>query len=243
MSCALKAELLALLKGRGVLAQNFELDDADRALLRRWADDWTDNPEYASLWGIIEADASKRGYRTNAGAIFRELIWYTVTAWKTAKAVETGDDPFLQKMQVRRKHLLSLAKAAEALAEYYRDMQQYQTNAPEILMPLLEAVELRLLAEDRPITIRTLPLPAYSIAAPSTHLLAELHERQAKIFRRADREPSSTIVISNKAERRVLKAFLQDYRISGRPLRDTGRWSASPQDHCHVGEHLLPGNG
>jgi hypothetical protein len=209
MARALKNELLAVLKGSGRLAQHVEWNRAERALLKRWADDWTDNSEYAPLGGIIEADAHKLGgRRPNAGAIFQELIWYTITAWQTAKAVESGDDPFLQKMQVRRTHLLRLAKAAEALAKYYRDMQQYQTNAPEILKPLLEAVELRLLAEDRPITITTLPLPAYSIAAPSTHLLAELHERQAKIFRRADRELFSTIVISNKAERRVLKAFV-----------------------------------
>jgi hypothetical protein len=210
MSCTLKAELLAVLKGSGQLARNVEWNDTDRALLKRWADDWTDNPEFASLWGTIEASARKLGgWRTTAGVIFQELIWYTVTAWQTAKVVESGDDPFFQERQTRRKYLLRLAKAADALAEYYRNNAQYQLNPEELLMPLLKGAEIRLL---RPITTTTSPPPVYSLAV-SQHLIPELYERQAEILRRrAGREPVSTTVISRKSERRVLKAFL--HRIS-----------------------------
>ena len=51
--------LLDVLKGNGELAQNVEWDDADRALIRRWADDCTDDPEFASLLETIEWEARK----------------------------------------------------------------------------------------------------------------------------------------------------------------------------------------
>jgi hypothetical protein len=207
MARALKNELLAVLKGSGQLAQHVEWNHADRALLKRWADDWIDNPEYASLWGIIEADARKLGgWRTNAG-IFQELIWYTVTAWQIAKGVESGNDPIERERQKRREDLLDLANAADALAKYYRDNAEFPLllGAQELLMPLLKGVEIRLL---RPVSEPNSPPPVYSFRV-FQHLVPELYERQAEMLRRrAGWGSVSTTVISNKSERRVLKAFV-----------------------------------
>jgi hypothetical protein len=146
MSRALKAELLAVLKGSGRLAQHVEWNRAERTLLKRWTDDWTDNPDYSPLWGIIEADAHKLGGRcTNAGAIFQELIWYTIRAWQIAKGVQSGNDPIERERQKRREHLLDLADAADALAKYYRDNTEFPLGAEELLMPLLKGVKIGLL--------------------------------------------------------------------------------------------------
>jgi hypothetical protein len=220
MSSTLKTELLALLEGRGQLARVQKeldddgtflrrLDDDDRALLRRWANDWT-HRKYEVLWREIETDARKL-WRFNAAEIFQQLIWYTVTAWRIANKVKkSGKDPILEEHQARRKRSLHLAKAADDLAKYYRDNQRYHTNATEILMPLLKSVELRLepFSLNRPMTITTLPLPAYSMVPPSAYLLAELHERQAKLFRQSNWEPVSSTKVSHKREHRERLAFV-----------------------------------
>src|SRR5258708_6488480 len=117
---ALKGELDAALTGSGELARNNEWGNAERKLLQRWADEWTDSPDHAPLWAAIAADARKLGgYRTNAGMIFQELIFYTVSTWQIAKAVESGDDPIQQQIQNRRDDHLDLPKAADALAKHY----------------------------------------------------------------------------------------------------------------------------
>jgi hypothetical protein len=184
------------------------LDGDNRALLRRWVHDWTGR-EHEILWRGIEAGARELGNRFTAAEIFQDLICYTVTAWRIANKVKkSGKDPILEEHQAKRKRSLRLAKAADDLAKYYRENQQYHTNAREILMPLLESVELRLLAENRPMTITTLPLPAYSMVLPSAYLLAELHERQAKLFRQGDWEPVSSTKVSHKGEHRERLAFV-----------------------------------
>jgi hypothetical protein len=198
--------LLDVLKGNGELAQNFEWDDADRALIRRWADDCTDNPEFASLLETIESDARKLSRRATTVLIFQDLIWYTVTAWQTAKGVKSGNDLIELERQRRRKDLLNLADAADALAKYYRDNAEYLLGAEKLLMPLLKGVEIRLV---RPEIKTTSPPPVYSFQV-FQHLIPELYERQAEMLRGRARwgEPVSTTVVSRKAERRVLKAFL-----------------------------------
>jgi hypothetical protein len=223
MARALKNELLAVLKGSGRLAQHVEWNRAERALLKRWADDWTDNSEYAPLWGKIEADAHKLGgRRRNAGAIFQELIWYTIRAWQIAKGVESGNDPIERERQKRREHLLDLAGAADALAKYYRDNAEFPLwlGAEELLMPLLKGVEIRLL---RPVSEPNSPPPVYSFRV-FQHLIPELYARQAEMLRRRAYwgEPISTTVVSRKRERRVLKAFIHKITESLGELCGTG---------------------
>jgi hypothetical protein len=216
MSSALKTELLALLKGSGRFARVWEelddddtfprrLDDDDRALLKRWVNDWT-QPEHEVLWQEIEAGARKLGNQLTAADIFLDLIWYTVTAWQIAKGVESGDDPIDRQRQKRREYLLDLADKADALAKYYRGKAEYLLHdANELLMPVLKGAEIRLVRPE--ITPNSAP-PVYSFRV-FQHLIRELHERQAEMLRRqAGWEPVSTTVISRKSERRVLKAFL-----------------------------------
>jgi hypothetical protein len=218
----LKTELLALLEGRGRLARVLKeldddgtflrrVDDDDRALLKRWVNDWT-HRDHKVLWREIEVGARKLGNRLTAAGIFQDLIWRTVTAWRIANEVKkSGKDPIFEDHQARQKRYLHLADAADALAKYYRDYQEFNTNATEVLMPLLKSVELRLdpFALNRPMTITTLPLPVYSIVPPSAYHLAELHERQAKLFRQSgDWKLFSTTKVSHKGEHRERLAFV-----------------------------------
>ncbi len=204
---ALKTELVAVLNGASPLFGTDELDDADRKLVRRWADEWT-CAEYASLWATIEGAARKRsGWRTDTGTIFRDLIFRTVIAWQFAKAAESGDDPIDRQIQTRRKYLLHLAEATDALAKYHRDNAEYPTqlNTEELLMPLLKEAKITL---RRPEINANSPPPVYAFTL-YPHLVVGLYERQAEILRRSiGTEPISTMVISRKREHRVLKAFL-----------------------------------
>jgi hypothetical protein len=208
MSSTLKTGLLAVLRGSGQLAENVEWDDAAHALLRRWADDWTDDSEYASLWQTIEADARKLNGRLTTASIFQDLIWYTVTARQIANGVESGDNPIERERQKRREYLLDLAHAADALAKYYRGDAEYLLyDANELLMPVLQGAEIRLV---RPEITPNSPPPVYAFRV-FQHLISDLHARQAEMLRRqAGWEPVSTTVISHKRERRVLKAFLHE---------------------------------
>ena len=217
MSSALKTELLALLKGSGRLARVREklddddgafprrLDDDDRALLKRWVNDWT-QPEHEVLWQEIEAGARKLGNQLTTAEIFRDLIWYTITAWQIAKGVESGDDPIERQRQKRREYLLDLADKVDALAKYYRGKAEYLLHdANELLMPVLKGAEIRLV---RPEITPNSPPPVYAFRV-FQHLISDLYQRQAERLRRqAGWEPVSTTVISHKSERRVLKAFV-----------------------------------
>jgi len=127
--------LLDVLKGNGELAQNVEWDDADRALIRRWADECTDDPEFASLLETIEWEARKLSRRVTTALIFQDLIW------QTARGVESGHDPIELERQKRREDLSNLADAADSLAKYYRDNAQHELNPEELLIPLLKDVE------------------------------------------------------------------------------------------------------
>lgn len=123
------------MKGNGELAQNVEWDDADRALIRRWADECTDDPEFASLLETIEWEARKLSRRVTTALIFQDLIW------QTARGVESGHDPIELERQKRREDLSNLADAADSLAKYYRDNAQHELNPEELLIPLLKDVE------------------------------------------------------------------------------------------------------
>ena len=196
----LKLRLLAVLNGTGEL----ELDDAGRALLRRWVDDWADDSEHASLWKIIEADARKHGLQSTTVLIFQDLISYTVTAWQIAKAAESGDDPIQQEREKRQEELLELSRGADALAKYYRDNPDLVDNQ-ELLMPVLKGAEIRLV---RPVIEPTSPPPVYSFRIFQNQL-PDLYERQAEILRhRAKWKSSSTTFISRKSKRRILNAFV-----------------------------------
>jgi hypothetical protein len=204
-AAALKAELVAVLNGTSPIVGTDEWDDGDRQLLTRWAADWT-GAEYASAWATIEAIARKpSGWRADTGAIFQDLIFRTVIAWKFAKVVESGDDPVERQIKTRRQHLLKLANAADALAEYYRDHPEDPSNTEGLLGPLLKGAGIRLL---RPTIETNSPPPVYEFTL-SSHLMFGLYERQAEMFRRrVGNERIGTMVISRKSERRVLKAFL-----------------------------------
>jgi hypothetical protein len=204
MAHALKTELLVVLKSSGQLAQHVEWNDADRALLRRWVDDWTNDPEHASLWKIIETDARKLGVQSATVLIFQDLIFYTVTAWQIAKGAESGDDPIKQEREKRQEELLELSRGADALAKYYRDNTDLLDNQ-ELLMSVLKGAEIRL---SRPVIEPTSPPPVYSFRIFQNQL-PDLYERQADVLRRrVKRESSSTTFISRKSECRVLNAFV-----------------------------------
>jgi hypothetical protein len=206
----LKTELQAVLKGAGRLAPSLELDDEDRAFIEKWANEYTDS-KHQCLWEKIEADAREQGGRLGLGSnttgIFRSLILYVVEARHHANGMRDGDKPF-EDRGANRKHLNHLADAADALAEYYHDRDEDFLSVREVLMPLLESVELRLIAKDRLMTISTLPLPAYELIPPSARQLQKLYERQAKrLHRKAGEEPVPTRS-SRKRRYRVRNAFV-----------------------------------
>jgi hypothetical protein len=216
MSPVLKVELLAVLNGTSQLAVT--LDEDDRASLEWWAREWIDGThdddrEYESLWQEIESDARMRGTcPSDAAAIFQSLIWYTVEARHIAKSVEPGGDPALREERNRREYLLQLAAKADALAKYCSDSQQYSGISVEfwyeLMYPLLQQLKLRLIAEDRCISVLELPLPAYELPM-SVHLLQELHEREAELLRRqAGEEPTATTYVSRERQHRARNAFV-----------------------------------
>lgn len=237
MSPVLKTELLALLRGSGQLAETVEWDDADHAIPRRLGEEWTDDSEHTSLWEVVEADARKLGGRRSSGVIFQELIWYAVTAWQIAKGVESGDDPIKRE---RERPVGSIFCTLPIMPMPWRSIIgtiRYLLGAEELLMPLLKAVEIRLV---RPMSEPNWPPPVFhsvffniSFGVVRTTSRDVASPRWLGAVQHRGHQPQER---AQGAE----SICAQNYRVLKRTLRHSSRRKASSQNHRDVGEHLLP---
>ena len=198
MSPTMKNKLLAILK-----SDTFEgdrLDAADRAYLRRWADDYADDP----IWEEILADA--RGYdQLPRQSLHSQFISYALRVRRLAESVRLGDDPNLRERQKQRAKLLALAEKADDLARYYQEAEKYSGIAMFyqrlLVLPVMPEQEAVPRVEPPFLRVRQLRI---------------LHEREAQLLRqRAGREPQPMIHISrqDRAKRskglRQVRAFIE----------------------------------
>jgi hypothetical protein len=194
----MKIRLVAALKA--IEFKGFKLSVADRAYLRRWADDYADDP----IWEEILADA--RDYdQLPRQSMHSQLIEYALRVRRMAESIKSGDDPDLRERQERRVKLLSLAEKADDLARYYREAEKYSGIAMFyqrfLVMPVMSEQE---------------AVPRVEPPFLRVQQLRELHEREAQLLRqRAGREPRPMIHLSRqdrgKGRRglRQVRAFIE----------------------------------
>src|SRR5204862_447299 len=119
-----------------------KLDAADRAYLRRWADNCADD----AIWEEIIADARALDVWPH-NSIHSMVIWYALQARRFAESVKDGEDPILREREEQRAELLALAEKAEDLARYFQAVEKFsgiamylQRFLPLPVMPEQEAV-------------------------------------------------------------------------------------------------------
>jgi hypothetical protein len=194
----MKIRLVAALKADGFMGD--KLDAADCAYLRRWADDYADDP----IWEEILADA--RDYdQLPRRSMHSQLIEYALRVRRMAQSMKLGEDPNLRERQEQRAELLALAEKADDLARYFRKAEKYSGIAmfyqQFLVMPVMPEQEAVLRVEPPFLRVQQ---------------LRELHEREAQLLRqRAGREPQPMIHISRqdrgKGRRglRQVRAFIE----------------------------------
>jgi hypothetical protein len=188
----MKSKLVAILKSDKFYGE--KLDAADRPFLRRWADDYADDP----IWEEILADARAYGQLPHQ-SLHSQLIEYVLRVRGLAEGMRSGDDPILRERQKHRAKLLALAEKAHDLARYYQEAEKYSGIAefyqrfPVLpVLPEQEAVR-----HDKPQVLQV-------------QQLRELHEREAELLlQRAGREPQSMIHISRQDRGKGSKGLRQ----------------------------------
>ena len=187
----MKNELVAVLKGD--MFGDDKLDAADRAYLRRWADDYADDP----IWEEIVADARAYG-RWPDDLMHSTVIWYALQARRFAESVKAGDDPIIRKEQEQRAELLALAEKADDLARHYQETEKYSG----IAMFFQRFLVLPVLPEQQAV-------PHFEPPFLRVQQLRELHEREAQLLRQmAGTAPKPMTFISREKGKRHITAFI-----------------------------------
>jgi hypothetical protein len=187
----MKKRLAAILKGDTF--EGDKLDAADRAYLRKWADNCADDP----IWEDIVADARTQG-RWPSKTIHSTVIWYALEARRIAESVKSGDDPILREKQKQRAELLALAEKADDLAQYFQETEKYSGIAMFFQRFLV-----------LPVQSEQEAVPRVEPPFLRVQQLRELHEREAKLLRqRAARVPKPTTFISREKGKRHVTAFI-----------------------------------
>ena len=187
----MKNKLVAVLKGDKFADD--KLDAADRAYLRRWADNCADDP----IWEEIVADARAYGVLPH-NSMHSTVIWYALSARRLAESMKAGDDPIWRESQEQRAELLALAEKADDLARYYQKAEKYSG----IAMFIQQFLVLPVMPEQEKV-------PRIEPPFLRVKQLQELHEREAQLLRRlAGKAPKPTTFISREKGKRHITAFI-----------------------------------
>jgi hypothetical protein len=169
------------------------LDATARSFLGLWAEGYADHP----IWEEIVTDARVRTALPD-GSIYSEVIWFAVQARLIAESVKEGVDVFLRERQMQRDELLALAEKADALAHYFREIENYPGVATffqqHLLLPVVPEQEAVYRIEPSNLRVQQ---------------LRKIHEREGRLLRqRAGKPPKPVTFISRIAGKRRIQAFI-----------------------------------
>jgi hypothetical protein len=187
----MKIKLVAILKGNKFLGE--ELDVADRAYLRRWANSCADDP----IWEEIITDARATG-RWPKKSMHSSVIWYAIEARRYAESVKGGDDPLFRERENQRVELRTLAEKADDLARYFQEVEKYSG----IAMFFQRFLVLPVMPEQE--AVRRIEPPFLRVQQ-----LRDIHQQEARLLRqRAKRAPKPTTFISREKAKRHITTFI-----------------------------------